>query len=194
MRQRRQALAVLALLPLFVFASAAEEASHPSALVDLLGKTLNFLLLFGGLAFVLAKPVRAFLGRLTEEVRRALAEASSSREEAEKRLESIRARLAGLNEEARGIKAAGEALGQKDSARISDLAAREAEKIRALAREEIEARGQASRRELRRYAAELAVSLARSRIERRLTPELQTRLIDESIDILGKQHAERNPG
>ena len=194
MRQRRQALAVLALLPLLVFASAAEEASHPSALVDLLGKTLNFLLLFGGLAFVLAKPVRAFLERLTEEARRALAEASSSKEEAEKRLESIRARLAGLNEEVRGIKAAGEALGQKDRARISDLAAREAEKIRAMAREEIEARAQASRRELRRFAADLAVSLARSRIERRLTPELQTRLIDESIDILGKQHAERNSG
>jgi len=193
MRQKRQALVVLALLPLFAFASA-EEGSHPSVLSDLLGKTLNFLLLFGGLTYVLAKPARAFLERLTEEVRKTLAEASSSKEEADRKLESIRERLAGLSEEALRIRAAGESSGQKDKARISDLAAREAEKIKAMAREEIEARAQASRRELRSYAAELAVSLARSRIEHRLTPELQTRLIDESIDILGKQHAEPSPG
>ncbi len=189
MRQKREALFVLALLPLFVCASA-EEGSGPSVLMDLLGKTLNFLLLFGGLAFVLVKPVRAFLAARTESVKKTLAEASSSRAGAERQLEAVRVRLAGLSEEARGIKEAGESLGLKDKAKIAGLAAREAEKIKAMARDEIEARALASRRELRRYAAELAVSLARSRIERRLTPELQSRLIDESIDTLGRQHAE----
>jgi F-type H+-transporting ATPase subunit b len=189
MRQKRQALVVLAVLPLFVFA-AAEERSGPSGLMDFLGKTLNFLLLFGGLAFVLVKPIRAFLVARIESVRKTLAQASSSRAEAERQLEGVGARLAGLSEEARRIREGGESLGLKDKVRIADLAAREAEKIKAMAREEIEARALASRRELLRYAAELAVSLARSRIERRLTPELQSRLIDESIDTLGKRHAE----
>lgn len=189
MRQKKHALVVLALLPLFIFASA-EEGTSSSGLMDFLGKALNFLLLFGGLAFVLAKPIRAFIAARVESVRKALAEAASSREEAEKELEEVKARLAGLGDEARRIREAGESLGLKDKARITELAAREAEKIKAMAREEIEARALASRRELRRYAAELAVSLARSRIESRLTPELQNRLIDESIDTLGKQHAE----
>jgi F-type H+-transporting ATPase subunit b len=192
MRQERQALVVLALLPLFVFASA-EEGSHASGLADFLGKVLNFVLLFGGLGFVLAKPIRAFLERAAEAVRKTMAEAVSLKDEAEGKLGSIRARLAGLSEEARKIKEGGEAMGGKDKAKISEQAARESEKIRAMAREEIEARAQASRRELRRYAAELAVAAARSRIERRLTPERQARLIDESIDILGKRHAERSP-
>jgi len=191
MRQERQALVVLALLPLFVFASA-EEGSHSSGLTDFLGKVLNFVLLFGGLAFVLAKPVRAFLERAVESVRKTMAEAVSSKEEAERELGSITTRLAGLSEEARKIQENGESVGQKDKTRISELAAREAEKLRAMAREEIEARAQASREELRRYAAELAISQAGARIERRLTPELQARLIDESIDILGKQSAERS--
>ena len=191
MRQERQALVVLALLPLFVFASA-EEGSHASGLTDFLGKVLNFVLLFGGLAFVLAKPVRAFLERAVESVRNTMAEAASSKEKAERELGSITTRLAGLSEEARKIQDNGESMGQKDQSRISELAGREAEKLRAMAREEIEARAQASREELRRYAAELAVSQARSRIERRLTPELQARLIDESIDILGKHNAARS--
>jgi F-type H+-transporting ATPase subunit b len=192
MRQERQALVVLALLPFFVFASAEEGGGHTSVLADLLGKTLNFVLLFGGLAYVLRKPARAFLERAVESVRNTMAEASSSKEEAERELGSITTRLAGLSEEARKIQESGESRGQKDKSRILELAAREAEKLKAMAREEIEARAQASREELRRYAAELAVSQARSRIERRLTPELQARLIDESIDILGKQNAERS--
>jgi F-type H+-transporting ATPase subunit b len=191
MRQKRQALVIFALLPLFVFASA-EEGSHVSGLTDFLGKVLNFVLLFGGLAYVLRKPVGAFLERAVESVRNTMAEASSAKEEAERELGSITTRLAGLSEEARKIQESGESMGRKDKSRISELAAREAEKLKAMAREEIEARAQASREELRRYAAELAVSQARSRIERRLTPELQARLIDESIDILGKQNAERS--
>ncbi len=193
MRHKKQAFLILAGLPLFIFAAASEEA-QPSVIMDLLGKTLNFLLLFGGLAFVLAKPVRAFLEARTADVRSAMAEAASSRQEAERKLESISERLAGLNEEIRRIQESGQVEGLKDKDTILGLAAREAERIRALARSEIEARAQASRRELRGYAAELAVSLARSRIERRLTPELQSRLIDESIEILGRQHAGPNPG
>ena len=192
MRQKRPALIVLALLPLFIMASAEEGGGHTSVLADLLGKILNFVLLFGGLAYVLRKPARAFLERAVESVRNTMAEASSSKEEAERELGSITMRLAGLSEEARKIQESGESIGQKGKSRISELAAGEAEKLRAMAREEIEARAQASREELRRYAAELAVSQARSRIERRLTPELQARLIDESIDILGKQNAERS--
>jgi F-type H+-transporting ATPase subunit b len=191
MRKVRQALVVLALLPLFIFASV-EEGSHASGLTDFLGKVLNFVLLFGGLAFVLAKPIRAFLERAVEAARNTMAEAASSKEAAERKLGLIKTRLAGLSEEARKIQEGGESMGQKDKTRISGLAEREAEKLKAMAREEIEARAQASRRELRRYAAELAVAQARSRIERRLTPELQARLIDESIDILGKQNAERS--
>jgi F-type H+-transporting ATPase subunit b len=193
MRQKRQILVILASLPLFVVAAAA-EGSRPSALTDFLGKSLNFLILFGGLAVLLAKPIRAFLEARIADIRKTIADAAASREDAEEKLESMRKRLSGLAEEAGRIRTVGEAEGQKDKLRILGLAAREAEKIRAMSREEIEARGQAARRELRRFAAELAVSLARTRIERRLTPELHTRLIDESITTLGKRHEEPDSG
>lgn len=187
---RRRALWVLASVPLFIFAETSGEA-HPSAIADLAGKTLNFLILFGGLAFVLVKPIRAFFAARSMEVRTTMAQAASSRDEAQKKLASIRSRLEGVGEEVRKIHDAGRSQGLKDKETIVALAAREADRIRAMAREEIEARGQASRRELRKYAAELAISIARSRIEGRLTPDVQSRLIDESLDILGREHAER---
>lgn len=193
MRHPRQALVVISLLPLFIFASA-EEGGHPSVLADLLAKFLNFALLFGGLAVVLAKPLKAFLQQAADLARRTLADAAAGKDEAEKKLGSIKDRLARVGEEARRVEENGTALGRQDQARIAELAAREAEKARAMAREEIESRAQAAERGLRQYAAELAVSLARTRISSRLTPELQARLIDESIDILGKENAERTPG
>lgn len=191
MRHKRHALIVISLLPLFVFASA-EEGGHPSVLADLLAKFLNFALLFGGLALVLAKPLKAFLQQAADIARKALAEAAAGKEEAEQRLGAIRDRLAQVGEEARRIEEGGTDLGRRDKARIAELAAREAEKVKAMAREEIESRAQAAERGLRQYAAELAVSLARRRIDSRLTPELQARLIDESIDILGRENEERS--
>jgi F-type H+-transporting ATPase subunit b len=193
MRHKRQALAILALLPLFVFAATAEESGH-SGLTAFLASVLNSLILFGGLAVLLVKPIRAFLEARVADVRKMISDASSSRREAQAKLESIGSRLSGLEEEARRIRAAGDADGQKDKSRILDAAAREAEKIRAMSREEIQARAQAARRELRGFAAELAVSLARTRIERRLTPDLHARLIDESITTLGKRHEESHSG
>jgi F-type H+-transporting ATPase subunit b len=193
MREKRQALAVLALLPLFVFAETGEK-SGPSGLAGFLGMTINFLILFGGLTFLLAKPIRAFLDSRVAEVRRSMDEASAARAAAEERLSSIRRRLSQLAEEAQKIRALGQAEGQKEKSGILEAAAREAEKVRQMTGEEIEARVQAARRELREFAAELAVSLARTRIERRLTPDLHARLIDESIATLGRRHEESHSG
>jgi F-type H+-transporting ATPase subunit b len=193
MRQKRQALVVLALLPLFVFAASGEE-SGSSGLASFLGMTVNFLILFGGLAVLLAKPIRTFLDARVAEVRRSMDEASAARASAEERLSSIEHRLSQLAEETQRIRALGQSGGQKEKAGILEAAAREAEKVRLMAREEIEARIQAARRELREFAAELAVSLAREKIKSRLTPDLHARLIDESIATLGKRHEESHSG
>jgi F-type H+-transporting ATPase subunit b len=193
MRHKRQALILVALLPLLVFA-APGEGSGGSGLASFLGGVLNFFLLFGGLALVGAKPIGAFLAARAADIRRSMEEAAASRAAAEQRLASILERLARVEEEARRIKEAGEAQGRDEHAMILESATREAEKLRAMAREEIEARLQTARRELREYAAELAVALALARIERRLTPEIQARLIDESIDLLGRRNEESRSG
>jgi F-type H+-transporting ATPase subunit b len=181
-------------LPLFLCFFSAEEHARVSALTDFLGKTLNFILLFGGLAFVLAKPIRRYLEARTAAVREMINTAIASRKEAEEKLEAMQRRLQGLQEEVRKIKGQGEVEGEKTRKDILERARLEAEKLREFARQEIETRLQEARRELREYAAELAVSLAQAKIEKRLTPGLHSRLIEESIEQLGSLHEKSNSG
>lgn len=193
MKRERRAFLIILLVPCFLAFSPAEE-THSSALIDFLAKSLNFLLLFGGLAFLLAKPLRAFLEARASGIRRVIEEARKSREEAEQKLEVIKRKLQKLEEEVAGIKSKGKAEGEQEKERILEKARREAEKIKAFTRQEIEHQVQASIHELKEYAAELATALAKERIAKRLTTDLHSKFIDDSIQRIGKLHEESDSG
>ena len=78
--------------------------------------------------------------------------------------------------------------------KIAAQAEAEARRIRQFAEQEIEHQTQVGLRELRAFAAEKAVSLARERIRRRLTPEGQAGLIDKSIERLAELHEKSGSG
>jgi len=158
-----------------------EPESHASPLADILGKTVNFLILFGGLSFLLAKPLRKFLAEIGLSVEKTIRETERARTEAVDRLESLKKRMESLEEEIRDIKTEAEEAGNRERERALALARRESEKIRLLAAQEIEILAQAAKAELRAHAADIAVSLARANLERRLTPEAHSRFIDDSI-------------
>lgn len=193
MRQPKlNAALLLALLP-FLVGFSSDQESHVSPLVDLLGKTINFVILFGGLAFLLAKPLRKYLAEISLSVEKTIRETAKARSEAEERLESLKGRLQSLEQEVRQIKLEGEKTGEREKERVLASARRESEKIKSFAAQEIEALSQSAQAELRKHAAEISISLARVNIERRLTPELHSRLIDESIvrleNLYGKTHS-----
>jgi F-type H+-transporting ATPase subunit b len=194
MPRKTQVIYLLVFLPLFLCFSLAEEKAAGSAWMDFLAKSVNFILLFGGLAFLLAKPLRAFLEGRSAGIKKTIKEAEESRIEAEEKLEGIRRRIGTLEEEILNIKKIGETEGRKERERILERARLEAEKIKTFAQQEIDMRALAALRELRKHAAELAVSLAQAKIEERLTPDIQSRLIDESIEGLGKLHEKSNSG
>ncbi len=73
-----------------------------------------------------------------------------------------------------------------ERARILKSAEAEAERIREIARKEIENEVESGRRKLLARAAELSVSLAHKKLETAMTEEDQNRLIDRSIELLGK--------
>jgi F-type H+-transporting ATPase subunit b len=183
LKPKQRAAFLLVLLPLFLAFSSGEEPPV-SPLTDLLGKTVNFIILFGGLGFLLAKPLRKYLAEMGLAVANTIQETQKARSEAEQRLESLGGRMRGLEQEVRKIKNEGEEAGHQEKERILALARQESEKIKVFAAQEIEALAQSAQAELKRHSAEMAVSLARANIERRLTPELHSRLIDESIRSL----------
>ena len=181
MPKTKQTLALLILLlPLFLGFSPA-EGSKVSPLTDLLGKTINFIILFGGLGFLLAKPLRRYLAEIGLSVEKTIQETERAKTESEARLESLQERMLSLEQEVRKIKGEGDEAGQREKERILTLSRQESEKIKSFAAQEIEALSQSARAELKEYAAGIAVSLARANIEQRLTPDLHSHFIDESI-------------
>lgn len=194
MLKKRAPILILLLAVSLPLAAASTEEEDGSAVVDFLGKTVNFLLLFGALAFFLAKPARAFLQELVLSIEKTIAETERARKSAEENLEAARKRLAELGSEIEQIKKDGEAAGQAEKKRILVQARRESDRIKSFAGQEITRQSQLARRKLREYAAELAVSLARSRIEKRMTDELHSRFIEESIEGIGKLYEDSRSG
>lgn len=183
---------IILILPLLLGAST-EEGGHASATMDFVGKVVNFLILFGGLTFLLRKPAKALLIKQTAAVGDSIREAESGRTEAESRAAASRAKAAGLAGDVAALKARAEAEGKRESERIAQAAREEAERLKKLTRQELEAQVRQSVGELKAYAAARATALARERIRRRLTPERQAELIDRSIDRLSRIHEKPGP-
>lgn len=105
----------------------------------------------------------AFRAR-TESIRKGMDEAQRASAEANRRLSDVQSRLARLQEEIAEMRASAEAEAAGEEQRIRAAAEEDTRKIVAAAEAEIDAAAKAARRELKAYAAELAVALAEKRI------------------------------
>jgi len=183
MRKKIQIILILLLLPAFVFMVTSEEHSS-SNLLPFLGKILNFVILFGGLAYFLSKPLRNYLMRRSLEIKQSLEEAENSRKEAEERLKEATAQLEGLGEKIVQIKKEAESAGQREKERIISETKREAERIKNLSQQEIELLLEEGIQELKEYTIEMAAVLAQERIKKKMTPKGHSLLIDKCLERL----------
>ncbi len=176
---------ILVLLVLVLSAPGlAGEASGHFDLDAFLGQVLNFVVLFGGLAYLLRKPLNDYLKGRVEQVAARLQQTEARKQESLQKLEEVRTRLNKLADEIRAFKEQAEKEAEQERAAIRQEAEKEAGRLRKLAREEIEAMVRMSIRELKTYAIDLSVSLAEKRIQEKLTPELHRKLIHRAIDRL----------
>lgn len=161
-------------------------AGHSGSSLDMIGKVVNFLILFGGLGFILFKPVRAILAGRQAEARRKLDDAQEKARQAEERLRQAQERLSNLDGELKSLQAAAAEEGRAEQERIREVARQEVDRIKRLTEQDMEAQVRAGVLELKRYAAGLAAERALARIKARLTPEIQAGLIDRAIEELSK--------
>jgi F-type H+-transporting ATPase subunit b len=147
-----------------------------------LGKVLNFIILFGGLGFLLRKPIANYLAGRGDDIGKSLQNAESSRKSAQTNLKKAQKRLKEMAGEVQKIKKESEENGRRTRDDILQTARRESERLKEQAAQEIEALTQVGIRDLKAYAAEAAISLARRRIEDRITSENQAELINRSIE------------
>ena len=181
--KKKQIILILFLLPAFVFM--AEEHSS-SNFLPFLGKSLNFIILFGGLAYLLSKPLRNYLKKRSLEIEQSLEEAENMRREAEEKLNEARVQLEGLEEKIARIKKEAESMGQAEKDRIIKEAKKEAERIKRLTQQQIEQLVEGKIQELKEYTIEMAALLAQERIKKRMTLQDHSLFIDKCIERLSR--------
>jgi F0F1-type ATP synthase membrane subunit b/b' len=102
--------------------------------------------------------------------------------------------LAGLEKEIEKVMKEAEKEGRREKEETLQMAQRETEKIKYFAKQEIDAIIRSRIRELREYSAALATALAEEKIKRKMSPELQSLLINRSIERLDKLDEKPNSG
>ncbi|RLE04315.1 MAG: hypothetical protein DRJ11_01405 [Candidatus Aminicenantes bacterium] len=177
---------LLVVLPFFLFMVTPEGGQHSASGSVMLGKVLNFIVLFGGLGWLLRKAIRDFLTARGQQVQQELAEAAREKQVWLEKQSEINTRLAKLDEELARIREESLRQAEKRKKEIMELAQQEAERIKALTRREIEWLYQRNVFKLREYAAAMAVKLARQKIKEALSSERHHQLVAKSINNLDK--------
>ncbi|MYC83828.1 MAG: F0F1 ATP synthase subunit B [Acidobacteria bacterium] len=164
-------------------AAAAAGDDHGSPL-SIVWKWGNFILLFGGLAYYLRRPLREFLQTRARGIAEGLASGKRAQEEAEAKMSAIESQLARLDEEIDGLKQQADRESEEERQRIIDSSRAEAERIVAMARREIEVLQRSAQAELKAHVARLAVDLAEERLRRDLEPGQNRRIISRFVRSL----------
>jgi F-type H+-transporting ATPase subunit b len=148
---------------------------------------LNFVILAVLLGVFMKKSIPAAFKARTESIRKGIEEGQRASAEANRRLADVEARLARLGEEIASMRQAADKEAAAEEARIMAAAEEDKKKIVEGAQFEIEAAAKSARRELKAYAAELAVTLAEKRIHVDATADQAlVRSFTQQLGVAGK--------
>ena len=165
------------------------QASEPRAKEEnpdreLLYKTINFIILVGGLGYVLRKPLAEFFRSRSAAIAKSLDEGRKAQEASQARLQEVEAKLSRLEAEIAAFKEAARRDMEADLARMQQAGAEEATRILEAARAQTDTAVRAARLELKSYAARKAVTLAEDLIRARLDDSGQKRLVTQFVATL----------
>jgi F-type H+-transporting ATPase subunit b len=147
-------------------------------------KWANFGILAVGLGYLMGKMLPPFFRSRTVEIQRGIAEAQALKADAEKRAAQMDARLAALGEEIEKIRVQSRAEMEQEGQRIAEETARQMARLQQQIEVEIETAAKNARRELKIFAAKLALDLAEQRIRTRLDRPTEAGLIEDFVQDL----------
>ena len=145
---------------------------------------LNFAVIFVAIAVLLRKKLPGFFSGRTSAIQKGIEEARKMSEEARQRLSEVEDRLARLDTEIAGMRREAEENARAEEQRILAAGEEERRRIVASTEQEIALAASSARRELKIYAAELAVELAEKKI--RVSKDTDEALVRAFTAQLGK--------
>jgi F-type H+-transporting ATPase subunit b len=143
----------------------------------------NIVVLFGAIGYGLMKALPKIFRDRSSKIQKSLVDARSATEEATSRLGAVEQRLAKLDEQIAAMRAQAEAEGLRDEQRIKASVKDEKVKIVAAAEAEIATATALARREIQKYAAELAIEQAVRKLE--VSADTDRMLVENFAQRLG---------
>lgn len=175
----KRILSVVSIALLLAMSAAAESAHQSEAGADseLLWKVANFVLLAGLIGYFIKKKAGGFFASRTEEIRRGLEESARLSKDAGARYAEMEQRLANIGVEIDGLRTQARQEFDAERERVRTEIERDLKNVQAQAEQEISAAVKVAGKELRAYAAGVAVDLAARKVRERLTPDAENALV-----------------
>lgn len=168
------ALMLLAATPIL----AAEGGAAEAGWAPTIAKFINFCALAAIIVYFGRGPIGEYLRTRSQTIRKDLVDSKALRAQAEQQLDSVKQRLALLPGELQEMKRRGEDELAAEKVRLAAATAHERQRLLDQTRRDIDLQSRLARRDLVQHGVELSMSIARTRIEKGITPDDQARLID----------------
>jgi len=183
MKSRRRAIPLVAsgaliffltVIPVLAVEAGGEDSSASTG--NLIFRWLNFVLVFGGFGYLIAKYGGTFFRANAKAIAASITEASAAKAEADRELREVETKIARLDQEVAEMREAArrDTTAETERLRVSGLV--EIEKIRQAARGELAASERAAQQELRAIAAYMAVERAGKLLNSRMNGEIRARI------------------
>ena len=182
---RRVSAAAMLLFAGAAWLSAQEGGGPPEPSMG--WKWANFVILAGGLGYLMAKLLPPLFKSRGEEIQKGIAEARAIKQDADRRAAEVESRTAALGADIERFRVEAKAEMQQEGARIREETAAQIARLEHQAQEEIEMAGKIARRELKSYAAKLSLDLAEQRVRERLDARTEQGLVDAFIQDLERE-------
>ncbi len=188
MRFRWLAVGALLLAPVVFGAEQKSEGGDEGKW--LFWQTANFLILAGGLGYMIGKNAPAFFRSRSADIQKDITESGRLRAEAEAKALEVEGRLAALGSEIEKLRAEAKSAFAIEGQRIEEETGKHLARVKQQTEREIDSMSKTVRADLQAFAARLALDLAEERIRARMDPPAQSRLLDKFTRQLGDARPE----
>jgi len=160
------------------------EAQHEDSTSQVIARWANFVVLFGGLGYLLRKPLLEFFQARRNEIKTGLQKAQDAQAMAEIRMAEIERRLAHLTADMASLRLEAERESVGDRERILAEARREVDRVIEQSRHEIERVAKAFEQRIKESMADLVIDRAGHTLRTEMTQDDQKRVVVRFIEKL----------
>jgi F0F1-type ATP synthase membrane subunit b/b' len=176
----------LFLMALPALAAEGAEPDPADSTAGLIFRWLNFLIVFGGIAYLVAKSGGAFFQSNAKEIAASIVQATAAKEEASRELYAVEVKIERLDQDVAELREQARQNWAAESERLRTSGAAEIDKINQAARAELTASERAAQQLLRDIAASLAVKNAAALVGSRMNAELRAKMFQAFLVDLGR--------